>query len=135
MNTWKIVPPPSLLTTRGARPLRFQTPTSVLMSDILKRFGDVGWMDITERAAAQHLRPLKKAAKKTIRAHRFEIRSLNRFPGVMPKNSREAKHIRSFVGSQYRLNFTEKGYETKRRCVETHGPLRLQNTVYMTADI
>ena len=110
-------------------------PTSLLMSEILKRFGDVGWMNTTERAAAKHLAPLKLAAKTTIQNHRFEIIGLKEYPGVMPKNAKEAKHIRSFVGPEYRSNLPEKINEAKRRCVENYSHFFSQDNQLMNADI
>lgn len=62
-------------------------PTSALMGLIFERFGERGWMDVAERTNARHLDPLRAKARAVIKGHRFEIRSLSRFPGVLDVNS------------------------------------------------
>jgi hypothetical protein len=60
--------------------------TSGLMGLIFERFGQQGWMDVAERTNSRHLEPLREKARAVIREHRFEIRSLARFPGMLEVN-------------------------------------------------
>lgn len=69
-------------------------PTSALMSLIFNRFGQAGWMDLAERTHRRHLEPLRDNARAVIKAHRFEIRSLARLPGVVEINEAEIKRMR-----------------------------------------
>lgn len=80
-------------------------PTSALMGLIFERFGERGWMDVAERTNAQHLEPLREKARKVIKAHRFEIRSLSRFPGMLTANEAELKRMAENVGKSKYVGF------------------------------
>jgi len=73
-------------------------PTSALMALIMKRFGERGWMDVAERTASHHLDPLREKARNVIANHRFEIRSLARFPGVLKENEEEKQRMMENIG-------------------------------------
>lgn len=73
-------------------------PTSALMGLIFERFGERGWMDVAERTNSRHLEPLRAKARALIKGHRFEIRSLSRFPGMLEVNEDELKRMAANVG-------------------------------------
>jgi hypothetical protein len=73
-------------------------PTSALMALILDRFGEAGWMDAAERTASHHLDPLREKARAVINEHRFEIRTLRRFPGAVGVNKAELERMAANVG-------------------------------------
>jgi hypothetical protein len=73
-------------------------PTSALMGLIFERFGERGWMDVAERTNTRHLEPLREKARKVIKEHRFEIRTLSRFPGVLEVNQEELKKMAAGFG-------------------------------------
>lgn len=73
-------------------------PHSALMALILDRFGDPGWMDMAERTVVHHLNPLREKARSVIAAHRFEVRSLARFPGMLGVNTKELERMQANVG-------------------------------------
>lgn len=73
-------------------------PTSVLMSLIYDEFGQAGWMDKVERGNDRHLQPLRQKALDVIKHHRFEIRSLARFPGMLETNKDELKRMQENIG-------------------------------------
>ncbi len=73
-------------------------PTSALMGLIFERFGERGWMDVAERTNERHLEPLRAKARGVIKGHRFEIRSLARFPGMLEVNKEEIERMVGNVG-------------------------------------
>lgn len=77
-------------------------PTSALMGLIMKRFGERGWMDVAERTNAHHLEPLRAKARSVIKGHRFEIRKLARFPGMLEVNEDEIRRMVGNVGQPTR---------------------------------
>jgi len=70
-------------------------PTSVLTDLILNEFGDARWMDNLERNKKRHIEPLQDKARKVIKNHRFEIRSLARAPGVLAVNKEELEKMKA----------------------------------------
>ncbi|HEY4371565.1 MAG TPA: hypothetical protein VGN52_06555 [Burkholderiales bacterium] len=80
-------------------------PTSALMALIFERFGERGWMDVAERTNAHHLEPLRAKARDVIHSHRFEIRSLSRFPGMLKANDAELKRMAENVGKSKYVGF------------------------------
>jgi hypothetical protein len=70
-------------------------PTSVLTNLILNEFGDARWMDNVERNKKRHIEPLQDKARKVIKNHRFEIRSLARAPGVLAVNKEELEKMKA----------------------------------------
>ena len=73
-------------------------PTSVLVSLILERFGEHGWMDTVERAKSRHVEPLQAQAREVIKSHRFEILRLRNFPGLLEINQGELDRMAASVG-------------------------------------
>ena len=71
-------------------------PTSVLMSLVLDRFGEAGWMDLVERANP-HVTELRATARYVIAYHRFEIATLARCPGMLYENTDELTRMRENV--------------------------------------
>jgi hypothetical protein len=61
-------------------------PTSVLVNQILERFGRGSWQAEVEHTVQQHVEPLRIQARILIRDHRFVIRGLERFPGMLTRN-------------------------------------------------
>jgi hypothetical protein len=80
-------------------------PTSVLMSLILERFGERGWMDTVERGRSRHIEPLQAKAREVILAHRFEIRKLRSFPGLLTVNQNELDRMAANVGKSGMVGF------------------------------
>jgi hypothetical protein len=73
-------------------------PTSALMALIFDRFGEEGWMDVAERTSSKHLDPLRAKARSVIQEHRFEIRKLRTYPGVVATNEKELARMKASVG-------------------------------------
>jgi hypothetical protein len=73
-------------------------PTSVLTNLILDQFGEARWMDNLERNKKRHIEPLQDKARKVIKNHRFEIRSLARAPGMLAVNKEELERMKANVG-------------------------------------
>lgn len=90
-------------------------PTSALMGLIFERFGERGWMDVAERTNERHLEPLRKKARKVIKEHRFEIRSLSRFPGVLDVNKGELEKMMKQFGTSGYEGFSNEEYAARER--------------------
>ena len=61
-------------------------PTSVLVNEILDRFWEGGWRGDVEYNVVNHIEPLREQARRVIAEHRFVIKGLERFPGVLSRN-------------------------------------------------
>jgi hypothetical protein len=85
-------------------------PTSALMSLIMERFGQTGWMDVAERTASHHVQPLREKARQVIAGHRFEIRQLARFPGMLKENEEEKARMLANVGKSGMVSFSAKDF-------------------------
>lgn len=64
-------------------------PTSVLVNEILERFGHAGWRGEVERTVVNHVEPIREQARRLIREHRFVIKGLETYPGVLTPNEKE----------------------------------------------
>jgi len=85
-------------------------PTSALMALIMNRFGQAGWMDMAERTASHHIDPLRDKARGVIKNHRFEIRSLSRFPGVLGENEEEKRRMMENIGLSGMVGLSAKDF-------------------------
>lgn len=61
-------------------------PTSVLVNEVLDRWWDGGWRGDVEYNLVKHVDPLREQARRVIAEHRFVIKGLERFPGVLSRN-------------------------------------------------
>ncbi|MFK7819979.1 MAG: hypothetical protein AB8G99_14750 [Planctomycetaceae bacterium] len=73
-------------------------PTSVLVNQILTRFGDHGWMDEVERNVTKHVTPLRTHARQLITQSRFEIPTLRSYAGLVEVNEDELERMRNSMG-------------------------------------
>jgi hypothetical protein len=68
-------------------------PTSVLVNEIFDRWWDGGWRGDVEYNVVQHLEPLREQARRVIAEHRFVIKGLERFPGVLSRNDAKLEQM------------------------------------------
>jgi hypothetical protein len=73
-------------------------PTSVLVNEIFDRWWQGGWRGEVEHTVTKHVEPLRERARGLIRDHRFVIRELQYYPGVLAPNKEELAKMKARVG-------------------------------------
>lgn len=73
-------------------------PTSALVNDIYTRWWQPGWRGDVERTVVRHLDPIRDRARRVISDHRFVIKGLERYPGVLARNDKELEAMMQRMG-------------------------------------
>jgi hypothetical protein len=86
-------------------------PHSVLVNDVLTRFGQHGWKGDVERTVVRHIEPLREQGRRLIKAHRFIIRPLLTHPGVLGVNKKKLEEMANNVGKSKLEGVVGFGYD------------------------
>jgi hypothetical protein len=66
-------------------------PHSTLLNIMANHYGDIGWMDDSERLITRHINPLRERAAELVRQHRFVINELQSHAGLVKRNEKKIK--------------------------------------------
>lgn len=69
-------------------------PHSALLNILAEHYGDPGWMDDAERLITRHINPLREHAAGLVRDHRFVIKDLMNFPGLVKANAEKIAEMK-----------------------------------------
>ena len=80
-------------------------PTSVLVNQIFDRWWKGGFRGEVEYSVTNQIAPLREQARRLIHEHRFLIRELQHYPGVLAPNKEELEKMAQKVGKTGMVGF------------------------------